>query len=120
MSSFRVSYQVINDVLDLFNVSDADNIGKKLIRLNLLALKERYGDKIEELEDKEFINEFSSEVSHASTIQKLKSLSCLIYQCSEGKVVRKKLYKQLLELEKEVSFQIIRNLDEYDKADWGR
>ena len=51
-------------------------------------------------------------------IQQYKSLSCLIYQCSEGTVPDTALYQQMLRRKIDLGCQIIGHLEEYDRADW--
>jgi hypothetical protein len=51
-------------------------------------------------------------------IQQYKSLSCLIYQCSEGSVPETVLYQQMLRRKIDLACEIIGHLEEYDRADW--
>jgi len=48
----------------------------------------------------------------------LKSLQCLIYQCSEGSVVKTGLYKKLIEVKNDLQDLIISDMPEYKKAVW--
>lgn len=53
-----------------------------------------------------------------SIIQMLKSVQCLIYQCSEENTTEKPLYKLLSEIEIILLQSIVYNLEEYKKALW--
>lgn len=83
--------------------------------LNSLALKVRYNE--EPAPGYKYSGIKLSETSR-NKIQCLKSLNCLIYQCSEGSVVKTGLYKKLLEVKADLSADIISDLPEYDKAVW--
>ena len=51
-------------------------------------------------------------------VQAFKSLSCLLYQCSEGNVPETKLYKLLDRIKGYIAEDIVHNLKEYDLAKW--
>jgi hypothetical protein len=51
-------------------------------------------------------------------IEHVKSLQCLIYQCSEGDIDQRPLYKALRKKEHETLAEIVRSLPEYDAAEW--
>lgn len=48
-----------------------------------------------------------------------KSLSCFIYQCSEGNVPERDLYKALEKVQTRLADYIVSELPEYDAAPWG-
>lgn len=52
-------------------------------------------------------------------IQVYKSLGCLIYQCREGDVPERDLFKALMKLERIVAYQIISHIPAYEQAVWG-
>lgn len=83
--------------------------------LNSLALKVRYNE--EPSPGYKFCSIKYTEASSCK-IQLLKSLNCLIYQCSEGSVIKTGLYKKLLEVKSDLQDLIIRDLPEYEKAVW--
>jgi len=83
--------------------------------LNSLALKVRYNE--EPSPGYKFCSIKYTEASSCK-IQLLKSLQCLIYQCSEGSVIKTGLYKKLLEVKSDLQDLIIRDLPEYEKAVW--
>ena len=83
--------------------------------LNSLALKVRYNE--EPAPGYKFCEVKYSNIS-SDKIQLLKSLQCLIYQCSEGSVVKTGLYKKLIEVKNDLMDLIIRDLPEYENAVW--
>ena len=85
--------------------------------LNSLALKVRYNE--EPAPGYKFCSIKYTEASSCK-IQLLKSIQCLIYQCSEGSVVKTGLYKKLVEVKNDLMDLIIRDLPEYEQAVWDR
>ena len=83
--------------------------------LNSLALKVRYNE--EPSPGYKFCSIKYTEASSCK-VQLLKSLQCLIYQCSEGSVVKTGLYKKLIEVKNDLMDLIIRDLPEYENAVW--
>jgi len=92
-------------------INNAEELGKAMYKLNCEALVQRYNDK----EFRDF--EFTFQVNHR-TISIFKSLECFMYQCSEGDVPEKKLFKILTDLELTLAKNIIRELPEYDEYGW--
>ena len=132
MSSFLVSDKTINNIVtgltseswidclmweypfkDIMKEDeDFNKFGKELINLNYLALNERYNQKIPEIN-------FNFEFENSGIIQFYKNLGCFLYQCSEGKAIKTKLYKDLKKIENALAQKIVSDLPEYDKAKWG-
>ena len=83
--------------------------------LNSLALKVRYNE--EPAPGYKFCEIKYTEASSCK-VQLLKSLQCLIYQCSEGSVVKTGLYKKLIEVKNDLMDLIVRDLPEYENAVW--
>jgi len=83
--------------------------------LNSLALKVRYNE--EPAPGYKFCSIKYTEASSCK-VQLLKSLQCLIYQCSEGSVVETGLYKKLVEVKNDLAELIVRDLPEYENAVW--
>jgi hypothetical protein len=63
------------------------------------------------------IQKFESE--KGSNIQVLKSIECLLYQADEGDIPNTKPFKFLEEVAQALKDDIISNLAEYNKAEWG-
>ena len=90
-------------------------IGKKLFLLNRRALRARYG-----CGDHLCVPEFVFERwADATPVQQFKAMSCLLYQCHEGKVHESGLYDELNHAAGELAQRIVQDLPEYDKASWG-
>lgn len=52
-------------------------------------------------------------------VGRYKAMTCLLYQCSEGKYPKTRLYKQLDHLAGEYAAMIVHRMPEYDQAKWG-
>ena len=90
-------------------------IGRKLFSLNRRALCARYGLG-DHLRTPEFVFEQWAE---ASPVAQFKAISCLRYQCSEGKVPSSPLYDELNRAAGQLAQAIVQELPEYDQASWG-
>jgi hypothetical protein len=90
-------------------------IGRKLFLMNRRALRVRYGHP-EHLCLPEFVFERWAD---ATPVQQFKAMSCLLYQCCEGKVPNSPLYDELNHAAGELAQRIVQDLPEYDKASWG-
>lgn len=76
----------------------ATKIGRALYAMNEDAVEERYEDRARdyfglECEEARFYS--FTEVTRLSRVQAFKSLSCLLYQCSEGTIDQTPLFKEL-------------------------
>ena len=91
------------------------NIGKKLFLLNRRALRARYGCG-DHLRLPEFVFERWAD---ATPVQQFKAMSCLLYQCHEGKVHESRLYGELNHAAGELAQRIVQDLSEYEQASWG-
>src|SRR6476646_2253319 len=89
-------------------------IGRKLFLLNRRALGVRYG--CSTLRLPEFVFERWAD---ATPVQQFKAMSCLLYQCHEGKVHESRLYDELNHAAGELAQRIVQDLPEYEKASWG-
>lgn len=140
MSAFMVADETINRVITWLSweitksqwfkkkVEDAlqidttksgwqQELGKAMFELNIAGVNDRYGDN----EAKKFraLN-YRYAPAHGSQIQVLKSLQCWLYQCMEGEVVKKPLYKFFdTFIEPHLMSSIISDLPEYKHAEWG-
>ena len=93
---------------------DETTAGKKLIKMNLDALSQRYSN-----ENARTVNYKYETPIYYTDIQLLKTLKCYLYQCSEGHIENRKLYKDLRRAENILKDKIISELPEFDKAKWG-
>lgn len=93
------------------HIEDFSKFGQELLNLNISAYDQRYGGKIGKY------NYIFTECQ-VTSVQGLKSLRCLLYQCSEGDVPDTKLYKQMRTVSGDLAQYIVENLPAYDKAEW--
>lgn len=82
-------------------------LAHEMMRLNIYGVDARYGEGqgMEMGGDCYQYNEAEPNPGH---LQALTNLQCLIYQCSEGDVTERPLYKMLLELERVIATDIVR------------
>jgi hypothetical protein len=134
MSSFIVSDPTINRVVsylarDKHNASYAvrrlreelgitsagSELGKELgvlmSALNIAAVSTRYNEE-------NAVNDYRFKQVLCTKIQALKSLRCWIYQCSEGDIPERPLYKIMDEYADSLAWSIINAMPEYDAAEW--
>jgi hypothetical protein len=83
--------------------------------MNRRALRARYGCG-EHLGLPEFVFQ---KWADATPVQQFKAISCLLYQCDEGKVRESRLYAELNHAAGELAQRIVQDLPEYDMAAWG-
>jgi hypothetical protein len=114
----KMRYPRLYEEQKLEKESDYRKLAKKLFELNLFALNERYPNEPETSSYKK-IPEFKMTFKHVSDFQLLKSVQCLMYQCSEGKVIKEELYQWIFYLGYCVANLIIERMEEYKKAVWG-
>jgi hypothetical protein len=93
--------------------SDREKLGVEMFKMNVAAIRYRYPDN-----KVKYVFKFK-DISAPDRIQALKSLKCFLYQCYEGKIPNRKLYKQLENISCSLQYHIIRNLPEYENAQWG-
>lgn len=132
MSSFFVSKATIDACVAAINHNAAycsahgmlyatsnDTIGKDLWAMNRDAINERYrGDVIQCHDYEAQIATYRYKTTFPTMVQMLKSLQCLIYQCSEGKVPERELYKQLETVADLLKDRIVSDLPVYQNAKW--
>jgi hypothetical protein len=91
----------------------ASEIGRDLFALNARAVVERYGGTADMAPFRFHY------ILPRKPAAELKSLHCLIYQCSEGAVMNDPLYRDLEKLCGRISDEIIANMPDYQAAPWG-
>jgi hypothetical protein len=119
MSAFVVTRETINCCAHAWYDDDRrpaceelDSIGRQLWRMNADAVAERYQEPPEPTDD------FRYRPALYSPVQQFKALSCLLYQCSEGDIDQRPLYKQLEERRNAFARAIVMDSKEYDGAHW--
>ena len=89
-------------------------LGARLRALNVAAVKARYSDSTDDdLPDYTF-----RPVAPPSGPALLKALRCLLYQCSEGRVPDRAIFKALDEWSDQIATHIICQMPEYQAAPW--
>jgi len=94
-------------------LGDCNKLGQKMLNMNNKAVDQRYNEN-----NPVELYRHSYE-SPRNLMQVYKSVQCFVYQCSEGDVVKSKLYQDFVKLEHRLAAEIISNTPEYNKAVWG-
>lgn len=94
------------------SIKDIDKLGQKLWNMNEEAVNQRYSDKQSCPKDYHF------SLRGVCIEQGYQSACCLNYQCSEGNVPKKKLYKQLDEFIDALARKIANREAEKAKVEW--
>lgn len=105
---------------DLSNRTDRERLAKDLFKLNIDGVNERYGDnQAQQFRplDFKFVDGISS-TKRMNIYQCIKSLRCLIYQCSEGTVPERDLFKAIEEVVGRLAMHVVSSMPQYDKAEW--
>ncbi len=105
--------------LDLNDPEFYQKLGMSMHMLNVQAVNERYRENQSPDVSYRFLEPAIMPTHNPSRIQVLKSLRCLIYQCSEGSVPETDLYRALDKLAGSIALDIVRDLPAYDEAEWG-
>lgn len=108
-----------------YNFDDSDSLlklAKDMMRLNCAGVNSRYGSSEIDLYVKNVkfkADRFGFPSSRCVPAQAYKSLSCFLYQCSEGDVPEQPLFKALEQVKIAIADDIVRSLPEWDKLVWG-
>jgi hypothetical protein len=136
MSAYIVEDETINNIIFSINRICKDKkpfekilktdyltnqeLGVELLKLNLKAVTSRYGKKKLEKGELNCFETFKyKEIYGLSLYQEVKTISCFLYQCSEGNVPNSKLFKLLDNLRGDISLEIVHNSKEWNLAKWG-
>lgn len=104
----RYDYNARNDLFT--------EIGKKILRLNIDAVNGRYNEN----DNYTYADEYKfNDNLKVSDMQGLKSLHCIIYQCSEEGTDNQELYKRLVDLKNKIQYYLLSCTQEYEEATWG-
>ena len=102
-----------------FSCEDADELGRKMMRLNVRAVDHRYRTN-EGADWETYIDGYAYPLKYVPRIEALKALQCVIYQCSEGdEFTSTDTYKEMRRMERLALQHIVDQLPEYQKAPWG-
>lgn len=109
--------------------TNENELGKKLIQLNVKALCSRYKDD----SNKELMKHYDQVIKKYSynyimpnckaqysenKYQMIKSVDCFLYQCSEGNIPKTKLYKKVQKKLDNFKNWMLDIQPEYEKAKW--
>jgi hypothetical protein len=129
MSSYIVTNRCIDRILSCVDINwvvklgamNKDELGQKLIKANIQATEQRYltNPYLTKKQAEKRIKTYKFSEELPNKIQALKSLHCLHYQMSEGTIPNMRLYKLLEKLADKWAYDIVNELPEYDKAEWG-
>ena len=92
--------------------SSLTKAGIALYRMNTAAVNYRY-------DEQEPVPPYVFRYEYANKVQVLKSIQCYTYQCSEGNIPNRKLYKALNDYACSLAVKIVDGMKEYDEAEWG-
>jgi len=99
-----------------------ERLADAMLALNLDAFRQRYGMKallVEDLDCIDLDTRSRHPLEALSEVQFFKSLQCFLYQCCEGDVDEKPLYKTLSAIQNLLAPFINTDSPEYDAAEWG-
>ena len=100
--------------------SDLDAFGTALWKMNVEAVKQRYGRPIKDLPGSpgSRLPKYHFTRSDVDIFQLLKSVQCFLYQCSEGDVPETDLYKFVRKIEDRLCHYCATTDSRYDAANW--
>jgi len=98
-----------------------DQLADAMLAMNIDAFRQRYSIKIfmEDLDCIDLDTRSWHPLEAFSEVQFFKSLQCFLYQCCEGNVDEKPLYKALDAIRDLLAPSINQDSTEYDAAEWG-
>jgi hypothetical protein len=96
---------------------DPQTLGELLFDLNIQGVEARYGEG--EAEKFRPLDYKYQSVLPLGDISFLKSLQCLLYQCSEGEVPETPLFKAMEKLSHDLALHIVESSAKYESATWG-
>jgi hypothetical protein len=102
------------------------SIADDLLKMNTQAVNYRYNERTKFRKPIKPAHLFNvSSLDHfrpypmAELVGRYKAMTCLLYQCSEGKYPKTRLYKQLDHIASEYAAMIVHRMPEYNAASWG-
>ena len=101
---------------------DSETLADAMLAMNIDAFRQRYGMKTLLADDLDYIDLDKRRwypLEALSDVQMYKSLQCFLYQCCEGNVDEKPLYKTLSAIRGLMAPFIKEGSQEYEAAEWG-
>jgi len=99
---------------DLLTPKGRDELANALLEMNVDAVNQRYGEKGKA----EMLDFEKVEAGRQTRVETLKTLSCYLYQCREGDVPERPLFRELERLRGNLAAEIVMNTHEYFVAAW--
>jgi hypothetical protein len=98
-----------------------ERLADAMLAMNLDAFRQRYGLKtmLDDLDCIDLDRRTWTPLEAFSEVQFFKSLQCFLYQCCEGDVDERPLYKTLTAIQNLLAPFINQDSAEYDAAEWG-
>jgi len=103
---------------DKLVTASATMLGRAMMAMNCAAFNSRYGEGEAERELGDNRYNFQS-ISAPSKFQAASSLRCFLYQCSEGDIPNRLLFKAISDYADALAWSIVRDTPEYKNAEWG-
>jgi hypothetical protein len=98
--------------LKRYRMKSESQLGQAIWDMNTDAVNSSYGSP-------EPYTPYTFREHNASMIQAIKSLNCLLYQCSEGDIPDTELFKMLAEDRNKMLRILVESFEEYKSAEWG-
>lgn len=130
MSSYLVEYETIDRILTairntqshtaaemrqmIVDAGGTNEFGRKLLRMNVDALNARYQEKTSYAD----ADAYEFHEKYADVHQFVKTIYCFIYQCAEGKIPKRKLYKKIDSFGDAMALSHFMEQKEFSKAVW--
>lgn len=111
---FSFHYPALADIMK--HPKPFNNLGKRLLELNLNSLYSRYTNPIESYDD--YIAKYKFEEDKGSQIQEVKSINCFLSQCAYGTNPYSQLFKELELLMGNLAKRILEGMEEYQNTEW--
>ncbi|MDP8218435.1 MAG: hypothetical protein P9M03_06895, partial [Candidatus Theseobacter exili] len=112
------------EISDLFKIDTTEDgsdaqLGQYLLDMNIAAIQEKYPDEDPaSFRDLDYVYEFDADrITNEYAVYA--AIKCLLYQCSEGDIVKSELYEAIEGLLNFVARQIIEVSKQYQDVTWG-
>ncbi len=106
---------VVKSGWPLSTLEDEARLAQALYAMNVDAVCQRYSD---ESPDNYDFGEYRA-LAGVPRAQALKSMDCYLYQCYEGDVPKRALFKLIEQVRDMLGLAIARSLPAYENAEWG-
>ncbi len=123
MSAFVVSDRTIDRFLTAVEKAmkmkedELQELGQQLLEMNIDAVNYRYDDEIPYRQYR-FKRSGRSSERQEILLDGYKAGCCIRYQCMEGPIEDRVLFRKLDDMLNNIAHEYITNLDEFEKLDW--